>query len=120
MNSTQNTQFEQQIQQWVLIDNQIKIYSDKIRDLREKKQELCNSLTKQAEQKQIMNNTIQISDGKLKFTNTRVQGPLTFKYLEKTLGNIIKDDNQAKRILDYVKQQREVKVVSEIKRFYNN
>ena len=117
--SVQNNKFEQQIQQWVSIDNQIKVYSEKIRELREKKQTIHESLFAYAENNNITNSTIQISDGKLRFINTRVASPLTFKYLEKTLGTIIKDENQSKRILEYIKQQREIKVVPEIKRFYN-
>ena len=122
MNSTQNTvstKFEQQIQQWVSLDNQLKVYNEKIRELREKRQAMQETLINYAETNKLENSTIQISDGKLRFTNTKVSGPLTFKYLEKTLGTIIKDENQSKRILDYIKQQREIKVVPEIKRFYN-
>jgi len=112
--------FEQKIQQWILIDNQLKLYNDKIRELREKKTEIGESLTSYAQKNNLTNATIQISDGKLKFCSTQVHCPLTFKYLEKSLGNIIKDDVQAKRVLDHIKSQREVKTVPEIKRFYNN
>ena len=51
---------------------------------------------------------------------TKVQSPLTFKYLEKSLGEIIKNENQVKQIVEYIKNKREVKVVPEIKRFSNN
>jgi hypothetical protein len=73
-----------------------------------------------AKENNLSNATIQISDGKLKFASTKVQSPLTFKYLEKSLGEIIKNENQVKQIVEYIKSKREVKVVSEIKRFSNN
>jgi hypothetical protein len=63
---------------------------------------------------------IQISDGKLKIMETRVPEPLTFKYLEKSLSEIIKSEEQVNQILDYIKKKREIKVVSEIKRYSNN
>ena len=72
-------------------------------------------------QKNSMSNaTIQISDGNLKFANTRVIAPLTFKYLEKSLGEIIKSESQSKQIIDYLKQHREVKQIQEIKRITKN
>ena len=62
---------------------------------------------------------IQISDGRLKIANTRVSEPITFKYLERTLGEIIKNESQAKIIMEHIRQKRSSKIVSEIKRFYN-
>jgi hypothetical protein len=112
--------FEQQIQQWVSIDNKIRILNDQIKELREKKMKLSDNLNDYAKENSLSNATIQISDGKLKFASTKVQSPLTFKYLEKSLGEIIKNENQVKQIVEYIKNKREVKVVPEIKRFSNN
>ena len=112
--------FEQQIQQWVSIDNKIRLLNDQIKELREKKIKLSNNLNDYARENNLSNATIQISDGKLKFASTKVQSPLTFKYLEKSLGEIIKNENQVTQIVEYIKNKREVKVVSEIKRFSNN
>jgi hypothetical protein len=55
-------------------------------------------------------------NNKLKFVTTNVAQPLTFKYVEKSLGEIIKNETQVKQIVDYLKQKREIKPVSEIKR----
>ena len=83
--------FEQNIQQWVSIDNQIKLLNDKIHELREKKSKLGENITTHVEQHDLRNATVQISDGKLRFVNTKVSSPLTFKYLEKSLGEVIKN-----------------------------
>jgi hypothetical protein len=112
--------FEQQIQQWVSIDNKIRLLNDQIKELREKKLKLSDNLNDYAKENNLSNATIQISDGKLKFASTKVQSPLTFKYLEKSLSEIIKNENQVKQIVEYIKNKREVKVVPEIKRFSNN
>jgi len=112
--------FENQIQQWVSIDNQLKQISEKTKDLREKRNVLEQNITTYASSNNLSNSTIQISDGKLKFQNTRVTEPLTFKYLEKTLGEVIKNESQVKLIMEYVRQKRAIKIVPEIKRFSNN
>ncbi len=112
--------FENQIQQWVQLDNQLKQLNEKTKELREKRNTLETNLTKYAASNNLSNSSIQITDGKLKFTNTKVPEPLTFKYLEKSLGEIIKNENQVKLIMEHIKQKREIKVVPEIKRFSNN
>jgi septal ring factor EnvC (AmiA/AmiB activator) len=112
--------FEQTIQQWVLLDNQIKVYNEKLKDLRDKRENLEQKLSQHATNNNLTNSTIKTSDGKLKFVNTKITSPLTFKYLEKSLGEIIKNSEQVNVIVNYIKNNRESKIVPEIKRYYNN
>lgn len=112
--------FENQIQQWVQIDNQLKQLNDKAKELRDKRNSLKQNITTHAFSNNLSNSTVKISDGKLRFVNTKVQEPLTFKYLEKTLSEIIKNESQVKIMMEHIKQKRAVKVVPEIKRFSNN
>lgn len=120
MNSESKISFENQVKMWVHVDNQIKEMNDKMKELREKRNSLETNLTTYAENNNLTNSALQISDGKLKFANTKVPEPLTFKYLEKTLGEVIKNPNQVKLIMDHIRQKREIRTVAEIKRFYNN
>jgi hypothetical protein len=112
--------FENQIQQWVSIDNQLRIVNDKAKELRDAKNALCKNITTYVETNNLSAATVQISDGRLKFVETKTAAPLTYKHLEKCLAEIIKNEHQVKQIVDYVKQNREIKVASEIKRFSNN
>jgi seryl-tRNA synthetase len=112
--------FENQIKQWVQLDNQLKELNERTKELREKRNTLEKNITTYATSNNLSNSTVQISDGKLKFTNTRVPEPLTFKYLEKTLSEVIKNENQVKLIMEHIRQKREIKLVPEIKRFSNN
>jgi hypothetical protein len=112
--------FENQIQQWVSLDNQLKQLNEKVKDLRDKRNNLEENITSYASENNLSNATVKISDGRLRFTNTKVQEPLTFKYLEKTLGEVIKNESQVKLIMEHLKQKRSVKIVPEIKRFSNN
>ena len=94
--------------------------NEKIKELRDQKSTLSENIYDYVKTNQISKSTIQISDGRLRFVDTKVAEPLTFKYLEKTLGEIIKNESQVKVIMEHLKQKREVKVVSEIKRFYKD
>lgn len=112
--------FENQIQQWVTIDNQLKAINEKARELRESKNVLCQRIMTYADEHKLNNSVIQLSDGKLRFAETNVSSSLTYKHLEKCLSEIIKNETQVAQIVDYVKKNREVKTISEIKRTYNN
>ena len=112
--------FEQQIQQWVSIDNQMKILNDKMKELRDKKNDISEQINTHIETTELTNATIKINDGQLKFIKVKETQQLTFKYLETCLSEIIKNEEQVKKIIDYVKNKREIKYVPEIKRLYNN
>lgn len=111
--------FEQQIQQWVAIDNQMKILGDKMKELRDKKNTISEQINTHVETTELSNATVKINDGQLKFVRVKETQQLTFKYLETCLSEIIKNEEQVKKIVDYIKNKREVKYVPEIKRLYS-
>ena len=111
--------FEENVKKWVQLDNQIKLYNDRIKLLREQKSELTESLFSQAHEKDYENAVIQITDGKLKFANTKVQAPLTFKYVEEILSNTVTNPKAKEQIIKQLKDSREVKYTQEIKRYTN-
>ena len=63
-------------------------------------------------------NNVKITDGKLKFTTVKVQPPLTFKFIQLCLSEIITEEEKVNYIINYIKEKRETKYVEEIKRFY--
>ena len=112
--------FEEQIQQWVQIDNQLKSFNEKVKELRDKKNIIFQQINNNIEEKQLNNATIKITNGQLKFVKIKETQPLTFKYLETCLSEIIKNEEQVKKIVEYIKNKRQVNYITEIKRYYNN
>ena len=112
--------FEQNIQNWVLIDNQMKLLSDKMKELRDKKNAISQKINTHVETDKLENTSIKISDGRLKFIKVKDTQQLTFKYLETCLSEIIKNEEQVKKIVEYIKNKREVNYIPEIKRLYSN
>jgi vacuolar-type H+-ATPase subunit H len=111
--------FEQQIQQWVTIDNQMKLLNDKMKELRDKKNIISEQINSHVETTSLSNAAVKISDGQLKFIKVKETQQLTFKYLETCLSEIIKNEEQVQKIVEYIKNKRDVKYVPEIKRFYS-
>lgn len=112
--------FEQQLQQWVAIDSQMKVLGDRMKDLRDKKNTLGQSINEHVETSNLLNSSVQLNDGQLRFVNIKETQPLTFKYLETCLREIIKNEDQVTKIVEYIKNKREVNYVPEIKRLYKN
>ena len=112
--------FEQQIQQWVSIDNQLKSFTEKVKELRDKKNVISEQINQHIEKQELSNASIKINDGQLKFVKIKETQPLTFKYLETCLSEIIKNEDQVKKIIEYIKNKREIKYIPEIKRYYSN
>lgn len=112
--------FEQTIQQWISLDDEIKIYTEKLKVLREKKNNIEKKATQMVNDNKLLNSYIKINNDNLKIVNTKITSPLTFKYLENSLGKIIPNNDQVQRILTFIKNNRETKIIQEIKRYYNN
>jgi hypothetical protein len=109
---------EKQIQQWIILDNQYKLLQEKTKELREKKSSLLESIISNGELSP--NSVINITDGRIKLVKTQTTTPLTFTYVETCLSEIIKNEDQVKKIIDYLKKRRETKTAMELKRYYNN
>jgi hypothetical protein len=110
---------EKKIKKWVELDNNIKAVNEEIKDVRTERSILNDEIIEIIEQKQLNKATINISDGRLRFVTTKQTAPLTLTYIEKCLKDLITNETQVAQIMTYIKKSREVKTVTDIKRFYN-
>ena len=110
--------FEKSIQQWVQIDNQLKKYAEATKELRAKKNELSEKIMDIATEENHLQSQINISDGKLRFAETKQTAPITLNFLKTCLGEIIHNEEKVDQIMDHIKSRREVKSIPEIKRTY--
>ena len=112
--------FEKQIKEWVSIDNQIRIYNEKLKELRTKRSDTGVDIMQYVDTQHLHNATVQISDGKLRFIETKQQAPLTLQYVQKCLMECISQPDKVEEIMTYIKESRAVKAVPNIKRSYTN
>ena len=117
-NSTFN--FDETMSEWVHIDNRIKQLSEQLNKLKEEKNEISDKLNDYVESNSVDRKSINVNlkDSQIKFITTKVPQTLTFKYLEKCLSEIITDAEQVEQIIDYVKSNRTINEINEIKRIY--
>lgn len=100
---------------WIKIDNRIQELNAELKQLRNDKNILENALTKYAKDNKIENSTVKVNNNKIKFSVTKTSEPITFKYLERNLCNIIKNEDQLQKTMEYLKDNREVKYNYSIK-----
>ena len=108
---------ETNIKKWVSLDNDIKLLSQQIKELRIEKNSYNSSILEYIEEKNLENVTIKIGNGKLKFIDVNQQQPLTYKFICECLYNYF--DNDEEKVIDiisYLKSHRNIKTFREIKR----
>ena len=117
--TTTTNHLEKTIQNWVELDNELKKLNERSKDIRTRKNDVEDKIITYVEDNNMNNSVVNISDGKIKFCETKQTSPLTLGFLEKCLSEVIANQNQVKQIVDYIKSKRETKMVPEIKRYYN-
>jgi hypothetical protein len=110
--------FTEQVKKWVLLDTQLKMVHEKVKTMREEKNTLGIKICSHLEKSGNAHRKIMIHDGNLKMYEKKDYSPLTFSFLEQHLGKIMTDPQQVEFVIQYLKEQREIKTTSDIKRNY--
>lgn len=97
------------VTKWIKLDNKIQELNAELKQLRHDKNVLETALTNYAKDNDMENSTVKVNNNKIKFSVTKSAEPITFKYLEKNLCNIIKNEDQLQKTMEYLKDNREVK-----------
>lgn len=111
--------FETYMSKWVILDNRQKQLQKELQQLKNEKQEISEYVLNHVVNNDMTNTTVSLKDGRIRFNSVNTTQPLTFKYLESCLGNIIKNPEQIKIILGHIKSSRDAKTSLEIHRYYN-
>lgn len=108
---------ENNIKNWLLLDNKIKELNQKINELREKKNSYKNDIYQHITNNNLNNATIKIGNDYLKFIETKQNTPISYKFLIEALKNCLTNENDIENIINYIKTNRESKIINDIKRF---
>lgn len=111
--------FETQIKEWVTVDNKIKKYNEELKQLRNQKNDITEEINKYIDENDMKHAIVNITDGRLKFQTSKVTQPLTLKFVKECLMDCIQNEENVEKIMNYMKEQRDVRYVDEIKRYYN-
>ena len=108
---------ENQLNEWVAIDDKLRSLCESVKELRSRRTSLTTSIQNSLVNRNLQENKIPLGDGHIKLVNTRINEPLTFAYLEKSLHGIILNEQQIRVIIEHIKNNRSSKTITELKRF---
>ena len=110
--------FQENIKDWVTIDNSIKIATEELKQMKTTRSEISDTILDFVETENLNSTTININNGSLKFGTVKQSNSLTLTYVKSCLEQCISNEDDVNSIMDVIKSSRAVKVSSEIKRFY--
>jgi seryl-tRNA synthetase len=115
-NNKTKAEFINDVQKWVAIDTQLKSANEKIRQLRDSRNQLTTQICGFVDAHNMRDTKLEISDGNLKVYDRKEHAPLTFGYIEASLDKIIPNKEHVEYILKYLKENREITTVPDIRR----
>jgi len=115
---TSKKDFVDNVKKWVLCDQQLKLIKEKSDNIRDMKHALSSAICTYMDENNLTQNEIEITDGKLKIYEKKEYSPLTFSYIEQSLAKIITDKSHVQFIIQYLKDNREIKTSTDLKSIY--
>ena len=113
--NTNREQLIENVQKWVILDQQLQIMNEKSKKIREMKSQMTSNISEYVRSNNLKTN-IGISNGELRIYEKKDYQPLTYTYVEKSLNAVIKDKSHVDYIMKYLKDNREITITSDIKR----
>ena len=110
--------FVENVKKWVVCDQQLKLVKEKSDKIRDMKHILGSAICAYMEDNNLMQNEIEITNGKLKICEKREYSQLTFSYIEQCLAKLISDKSHVEYIIQFLKENREIKTSTDLKSIY--
>ena len=111
--------FEDQIKTWVSIDNEIKLHNEKLKQLRSKRNDITEKVTSYLEENSLEKAKIEITGGSIGFVQNRIVAPLSLRFIEGCLKDVIANEGQVDQIMNYIKEKRDIKYSPDLKRVFD-
>ena len=111
--------FQENIKDWVKVDEQIKEMNENIKELRGNKNVIQADIYTFVKENELESSIIKISDGRLKFTQLKQNQSLSLSYIESCLRDKIHDENTVMDLMQHIKDKRVPKYSNEINRYYD-
>ena len=100
-----NPEFTTNVQKWVALDNELKGAQETVKQIRDRRNQLGETILDVVDTSNLGNATVKISDGKLRFVETRHVQPVTLKLIEECLSKCIQSP-RARKIMQFIRLKR--------------
>ena len=112
------SEFNSNVIQWVEYDNQIKQYNEKIKSIKSDKSTLEVNILSHIENNDLKNNVFNLSSysSKLQYNSNKSYETMTNKFLLDNFTKYFNDENKAKELLEFLKNNRKFENKVSLKR----
>jgi hypothetical protein len=109
--------FVQNIKQWVYFDDIIQKSNHKIYLAKLGRDQAAAVIERYFAENPKLNNKVAISNGEVRIREKKEYQSLTYTFVEETLSKVIENKEHVAKIIQILKDNREVKTVKEIKQY---
>lgn len=115
MTTVQTTTLAQQMNSLIQIQQELDSLNEKQKELRQQKNNLQDSIIQYMKENDMDHRSVKMGNHQMYIASRKQYSGITFHYLDKMLGNIIPDENQKSYVLKYLRENREIKDVPELR-----
>jgi hypothetical protein len=111
-----NNTLTQCVQEYAAIEDELEELSEKQKVLRKRKQDLETTIIKTMKERNLENRTLKQGQNHFSIKTRKQYSSLTFSYLERSFEKMIPDKDSREMLLEYLRENREVRNVDELKK----
>ena len=111
-----NNTLTQCVQEYAAIEDELEELSEKQKVLRKRKQDLETTIIKTMKERNLENRTLKQGQNHFSIKTRKQYSSLTFSYLERSFEKMIPHKDSREMLLEYLRENREVRNVDELKR----
>jgi hypothetical protein len=113
-----SSEFEQNLRKWAILDNKIRASNAEVKEMRTQRDQLSTTICNTMKTNGWQNKKINTGDSTITYCEKNEMSSLTFTYVEKCLAEIMPDKEKVQFIMKYLKEKREVKRVTDLRRVF--
>jgi hypothetical protein len=113
-------ELEKNMRQWTILDNKIRELNQEIKAARGQKNEIGSAVCEFMKTRGLENKKIDIGNSVVSIYEKNEYSSLTFGYIEKCLGEIIPEKDKVALIIKQLKDKREIKKSSDLRRRFKD
>lgn len=113
-------ELEKNMRQWTILDNKIRDLNQEIKVARSQKNEIGSAVCEFMKTRGLENKKIDIGNSVVSIYEKNEYSSLTYGYIEKCLGEIIPEKDKVALIIKQLKDKREIKKSSDLRRRFKD
>ena len=115
MYENENSAFCENMKEYIELENKIEELNSRMKAFKIQKQIIHEKIADTISENQWQNKQFQVNNCKLSMVDRKQYSSLTFSYLEEQLQKIIPDNNERDYLIKYLKNNRSIKSIQELR-----